>query len=89
MSWEDHRRRRGNGELCVSQWTRRDSKAATPVPQSELSVNDRAIMLEQHDSYDVFTGQGLRDWQFHVIETVAGTSYVALWPMTSGNKKCR
>ena len=44
-----------------------------PVPQSEFSVTDRARMLEQHDSYDVFTGQGLRDWQFHVIETVAGT----------------
>ena len=47
-----------------------------PFPQSEFSVNDRAMMLEQHDSYDVFTGQGLRDWQFHVIETVAGTSFV-------------
>ena len=34
------------------------------------------MMLEQHDSYDVFTGQGLCDWQFHVIETVAGTSFV-------------
>ena len=44
-----------------------------PVPQSEFSVNDRAMMLKQHSSYDVFTGQGLRDWQFHVIETVAGT----------------
>ena len=60
-----------------------------PVPQSEFSVNDRAMVMEHHDSYDVFTGQGLRDWQFHVIETVAGTSYVALWPMTSANKKCR
>ena len=30
-------------------------------------------MLEQHNSYDVFNAQGLRDWQFHVVEAVAGT----------------
>lgn len=43
------------------------------VPQSEFLSQDRDKMLEQHDSYDVFTPEGLRDWQIKAMSAAAGT----------------
>ena len=43
------------------------------VPQSEFLSQDRDRMLEQHDGHDVFTPEGLRDWQIKAMSAAAGT----------------
>ena len=42
------------------------------IPESEFSPNDRALMLTQHDGIDVFTPEGLREWQMRAINVTAG-----------------
>ena len=42
------------------------------IPQSETSSNDRALMLAQHDGIDVFTPEGLHEWQMKAMNAVAG-----------------
>ena len=48
------------------------SERKPAIPQSDFSPNDRALMLTQHDGIDVFTPEGLRDWQMRAINAVAG-----------------
>ncbi|KAL8841352.1 MAG: hypothetical protein Q9170_000983 [Blastenia crenularia] len=43
-----------------------------PVPQSFYPPEKRDIMLHDHDGYDVWTKEGLRAWQTHAIDIIAG-----------------